>query len=59
MLLIADSGSTKCDWVLFKNKEEEPIKIRTEGLNPSILKEEILLEVISNSTALIQHKNEI
>jgi len=59
MLLIADSGSTKCDWVLFKDKVQEPIKIRTAGLNPSILKKEVLLEVISNSTALIQYKNEI
>ena len=59
MLLIADSGSTKCDWVLFKNKAKEPIKIRTNGLNPSILKSEILFEEISNSEVLIQYKNEI
>ena len=25
MLLIADSGSTKCDWVLIENKEKEPV----------------------------------
>ena len=42
MLLIADSGSTKCDWVLFKNKNAAPIKIKTEGLNPSILKKEAI-----------------
>jgi len=59
MLLIADSGSTKCDWVLFKNKEQEPIKIRTKGLNPSILKEEDLFDVISNSPLLSQYKNDI
>lgn len=59
MLLIADSGSTKCDWVLFKDKEQEPIKIRTKGLNPSILSAEILLEIISENEALMQFKNEI
>ncbi|MBG7631377.1 MAG: N-acetylglucosamine kinase [Bacteroidetes bacterium] len=59
MLLIADSGSTKCDWVLFKDKVQEPIKIRTKGLNPSILKKEVLLEVISNSKELIKYKSEI
>lgn len=59
MLLIADSGSTKCDWVLFKDKDQEPIKIRTKGLNPAILKKENLEEIISNSSELLQFKNEI
>lgn len=47
MLLIADSGSTKCDWVLFENKDAAPIKIRTKGLNPSVLKKETLQNIIS------------
>lgn len=59
MLLIADSGSTKCDWVLFKDKDQEPIKIRTKGLNPAILKKENLEEIILNSSELLQFKNEI
>jgi len=59
MLLIADSGSTKCDWVLFKNKEQEPIKIRTKGLNPSILDKEKIEDVLLNSASLLQYKNEI
>ena len=53
MLLIADSGSTKCDWVLFKNKEQEPIKIRTKGLNPSILDKEKIEEVCSTESKQI------
>lgn len=59
MLLIADSGSTKCDWVLFKSKDQEPIKIRTNGLNPAILKKENLEAIILNSKELLQFKNEI
>ncbi len=59
MLLIADSGSTKCDWILFKNKVEEPIKIRTEGLNPAILNSEKLEAILLNSETLLQYKNEI
>jgi len=59
MLLIADSGSTKCDWVLFKNKEQEPIKMRTKGLNPSILDKEKIEEILMNSASLLQYKNEI
>lgn len=59
MLLIADSGSTKCDWVLFKDKDQEPIKIRTKGLNPAILIKENLAEIILNNAELLQFKNEI
>lgn len=59
MLLIADSGSTKCDWVLFKNKEQAPIKFRTKGLNPSILKRDGLEEVLLSSKELLEFKNEI
>jgi N-acetylglucosamine kinase-like BadF-type ATPase len=59
MLLIADSGSTKCDWVLFKSKTHEPIKIRTKGLNPSILKKENLEKILLESEDLLCYKNEI
>jgi len=59
MLLIADSGSTKCDWVLFTTKDSDPIKFRSKGLNPSILKREELTEVIESCQKLIQYKNEI
>ena len=59
MLLIADSGSTKCDWVLFKSKDEEPVKIRTKGLNPAILKKEDLEDIITSSKELLLFKNEI
>lgn len=59
MLLIADSGSTKCDWVLFKSKEEEPIKIKTKGLNPAILNKENITETLENSEELFLYKNKV
>lgn len=59
MLLIADSGSTKCDWVLFENKDAEPIKIRTKGLNPSILKKEALQKIISENKELSNFKDKV
>ena len=59
MLLIADSGSTKCDWVLFENSINKPIKIRTKGLNPSILKKEALQKIIFENVNLSTFKNEI
>lgn len=37
MLLIADGGSTKVDWVVLDDKKLEVIRITSEGLNPAIL----------------------
>lgn len=48
MILIADSGSTKCDWLLIQNKDSEPIKIRTSGINPSILSSAAIEEVLTD-----------
>ncbi|MBI9040766.1 N-acetylglucosamine kinase [Lutibacter sp.] len=59
MLLIADSGSTKCDWVLFENKDAAPIKIRTEGLNPSILKKEAIEKIILENSELLKYRESI
>lgn len=38
MIVIADGGSTKCDWMLFDPKGSSRFKVRTQGLNPSMLK---------------------
>jgi N-acetylglucosamine kinase-like BadF-type ATPase len=59
MLLIADSGSTKCDWILFKTKNDEPIKIRTKGLNPSILNADNIEDILLKCSELMLCKNQI
>lgn len=59
MLLIADSGSTKCDWVLIQNEKDTPKKIRTKGLNPSVLTKKDLQAIIYNCNELLEYKNEI
>ncbi len=60
MILIVDSGSTKCDWIAI-NKDGEQLleKIRTKGLNPAILSEKKLKKVIRKSKELVQHKEEV
>ncbi|MCO5248692.1 MAG: hypothetical protein M9887_07085 [Chitinophagales bacterium] len=51
MILIADSGSTKTDWI-FCSKEKDIIKkVSTAGLNPMVQKAEFVKEVISNAFA--------
>lgn len=60
MILIVDSGSTKCDWIAIdKNGKQLLEKIRTKGLNPAILSKKKLHKIISKSQDLIDHKDEV
>lgn len=53
MVLIVDSGSTKCDWIAVDNNGKQLFdKIRTPGLNPAILKEKELKKIIKDSKEL-------
>tara|TARA_R110002072_G_scaffold287464_2_gene453085 strand:- start:1510 stop:2370 length:861 start_codon:yes stop_codon:yes gene_type:complete len=52
MTLIADGGSTKCDWVLLDRTGNQVFKTRTLGLNPSVVPEEELLSRIKENTVL-------
>lgn len=42
MILIADGGSTKCDWILLDDQGEVVLKTRTKGLNPAVFKPKTL-----------------
>lgn len=42
MILIADGGSTKCDWIVLDDKGERVFETRTEGLNPAVFELETL-----------------
>jgi N-acetylglucosamine kinase-like BadF-type ATPase len=42
MILIADGGSTKCDWILLNSEGEVVLKTRTGGLNPAVVPEKEL-----------------
>lgn len=42
MILIADGGSTKVDWIALDEKGERLFKVRTKGLNPVVVPEEVL-----------------
>jgi N-acetylglucosamine kinase-like BadF-type ATPase len=60
MVLIVDSGSTKCDWKVVDNNGKQLFeKIRTKGLNPALLKEKKLTNIISKSKKLMQIKSEV
>ena len=59
MTLIADGGSTKCDWVLLDNSGNQLFKTRTLGLNPSVVPEEELLSRIKQNSDLQEVFNQV
>ena len=59
MILIADGGSTKADWIALNNNKEEAFRVRTLGLNPAIVPQEELYNRIINMFQLINIKEEV
>lgn len=59
MILIADGGSTKADWIALDNDKNELFRVRTLGLNPAVVPEEELHNRIVNMFQLINVKNEV
>jgi len=55
MILIADSGSSKTDWVLASDKQK-PVKFSTSGLNPYFLSEkEIIKAIQEQAPVMVNH----
>jgi len=59
MILIADGGSTKCDWILLNNEGEQIFKTRSKGLNPAVFKEAVLEERLAENPELAGVKDTI
>lgn len=59
MILIADGGSTKCDWILLSNTGEQIFKTRTKGLNPAVFPELVLEQRIEENADLQEVKNKV
>jgi glucosamine kinase len=59
MILVADSGSSKTDWLLAV-PHQEPIEFKTGGLNPYFLTEKEMVKVLHDQGAdLIKHAPDI
>ena len=59
MILIADGGSTKVDWVALSNDKKELFRIQTFGLNPAVIVKKELLNRIHNVNQLVKEKDKI
>jgi len=52
MILIADGGSTKCDWILLNKAGDVIQKTRTLGLNPTVVSQEEMMQRIQDNEIL-------
>ncbi|AXT53551.1 N-acetylglucosamine kinase [Aquimarina sp. BL5] len=59
MILIADGGSTKCDWILLNESGEIVFKTRTEGLNPAVFEKSLLEKRVRANAELTAHSTTI
>jgi N-acetylglucosamine kinase-like BadF-type ATPase len=59
MILIADGGSTKADWIALDSDKNEVFRVRTLGLNPAVVEQEELNNRIVNMFQLINIKDEV
>ncbi|SEL87796.1 BadF-type ATPase [Aquimarina amphilecti] len=59
MILIADGGSTKCDWILLDDSGEIVFKTRTEGLNPAVFEKSLLEKRVRANAELTEHSKTI
>lgn len=59
MILIADGGSTKADWIALDASKNEVFRVRTLGLNPAVVPKEELANRIINMFQLIDIKDNV
>ncbi len=59
MILIADGGSTKVDWIALDKDKKEIFKTRTKGLNPAILTEKKLFSRTIENFDLFNNKDKV
>lgn len=59
MILLADGGSTKCDWILLNAQGEQVFKTRTKGLNPAVFPELVLEQRIEENAELRDVKDKV
>lgn len=59
MILIADGGSTKCDWILLDSEGEQRLKTRTKGLNPAVFKTDVLEQRLLENSELFEIRDKV
>lgn len=58
MLLVADSGSSKADWILTLS-DTETITFRTSGINPFFLSEKDIIKIFQNTPEIQPYTDQV
>jgi N-acetylglucosamine kinase-like BadF-type ATPase len=58
MILVADSGSTKCDWLL-QQPGSSPLSFHTMGFNPMFHTSEFIVAEIQKNKSLLQYAKQV
>ncbi|MVZ61329.1 N-acetylglucosamine kinase [Sphingobacterium humi] len=58
MILVADSGSSRSDWMLHL-PDSKPLQFRTKGLNPFFVNEKEIATVLNQVPEIIPYLNEV
>jgi N-acetylglucosamine kinase-like BadF-type ATPase len=58
MLLVADSGSTKADWILTR-PDNRTVHFRTRGINPFFLSEKDITQIFHNAAEVQEYMDEV
>lgn len=60
MILLADSGTTKCDWIFIDNqRHDKHFIINTPGLNPTYFTENEIKGIINSSNDILSIKSHV
>ncbi|MGB0973497.1 MAG: N-acetylglucosamine kinase [Flavobacteriaceae bacterium] len=59
MILIADSGSTKTDWILIDEHKDVICQTTTKGLNPSVFSESDLYKTITSNVEFMKYAERV
>jgi len=59
MILVADSGSTKTNWIALTSEGENYFRIDTKGLNPAVFPKETLYDRIISKSELNEIRNKV
>ncbi len=59
MILIADGGSTKADWIALDDNKKELFRTRTKGLNPAILSQKELYDRIIDNFEITKQEEKV
>ncbi len=59
MIVIAESGSTKCDWSILDDQHQVVLTAKTPGFNPYFHDEQFISTEMSRSSELLQIQNEV